>query len=66
MDDENFDELTIQRVTESDLEDILKFLSKDFLKNEPLNRSIELGEDDAIVLFKGENFYFIFFISDTI
>uniref|UniRef100_A0A0M3IX83 N-acetyltransferase domain-containing protein n=1 Tax=Ascaris lumbricoides TaxID=6252 RepID=A0A0M3IX83_ASCLU len=49
----DFDDLLLQRATESDLNDIVNFLMRDFLHNEPLNKSIHLTESDADNLFIG-------------
>uniref|UniRef100_A0A915C4T4 aralkylamine N-acetyltransferase n=1 Tax=Parascaris univalens TaxID=6257 RepID=A0A915C4T4_PARUN len=49
----DFDNLLLQRATEADLNDIVNFLMRDFLYNEPLNKSIDLTESDADNLFIG-------------
>lgn len=59
----DFDDLLLQRATESDLNDIVNFLMRDFLHNEPLNKSIHLTESDADNLFIGERIYLFTFIS---
>lgn len=51
MEDADFGDLSVQRVTEADFDDIIKFLRTDFLHNEPLNRSINLAVEDTKGLF---------------
>lgn len=54
MEDADFGDLCVQRVTEADFDDIVKFLRTDFLHNEPLNRSINLAVEDTKGLFDGK------------
>ncbi|CAG9534279.1 unnamed protein product [Cercopithifilaria johnstoni] len=51
MVDTDFNELSIHRVTETDFDDVKKFLLADFLYNEPLNRSVNLNAEDSDELF---------------
>lgn len=51
MEDGNFGDLSVQRITEADFDDIVKFLKNDFMLNEPLNRSIKMSLEDVDGLF---------------
>ncbi|VDK59425.1 unnamed protein product [Anisakis simplex] len=51
-DTNDFGDLTLHRATEADFDDIVQFLMSDFLFTEPLNRSINLTQSDAINLFR--------------
>ncbi|VDK45533.1 unnamed protein product [Gongylonema pulchrum] len=51
----DFGDLSVQRVTEADFNDLIEFLRTDFLHNEPLNRSIDLAVEDTKGLFDGNH-----------
>lgn len=53
MEEKNFGDFTIIKVTEKDIDDILKFLYNDFLHEEPISSSINITESEADKLYRG-------------
>ncbi|VDN52781.1 unnamed protein product [Dracunculus medinensis] len=52
MEEKNFGDFTIIKVTEKDIDDILKFLYNDFLHEEPISSSINITESEADKLYR--------------